>query len=82
MKEANLKELKQFAADVMLMKHKAGELGLLKTMHAFEPATQAVGYEIAEVIEGKRGDIKIRNKDRVKFMKNRAILALKRMNKQ
>jgi len=77
MKEAILKDLKQFAADVMLMKHKAGELGLLKTMHAFEPATQAVGYEIAEIIENKRNDIKIRDKDRIKFMKSRVISALK-----
>lgn len=48
-------ELKQFAADLMLMKAKAGGMGLYKTMHAIEPATQAVGWEIAERIEKNDG---------------------------
>lgn len=74
MKEASLKDLQQFASDVMLMKHKAGELGLYKTMHAFEPATQAVGWEIAEILEGKRNDIKISDKEKT-------IFTLKRMSK-
>lgn len=58
MNKAKVEEMKQFAADIMLMKHRAGELGLLKTMHAIEPATQAVGYEIADYIEGKAKYIK------------------------
>ena len=44
-------ELHEFASALMLMKHRAGQLGLFKTMHAIEPATQAVGYELAEHIE-------------------------------
>jgi hypothetical protein len=46
-------ELKQFAADLMLMKAKAGGMGLFKTMHAIEPATQVVGWEIVERIENE-----------------------------
>lgn len=57
MKEVKLSDLKDFAAEVVILKHKAGDLGLYKTMHAIEPATQAVGWEIAEIIEGKRNDI-------------------------
>lgn len=41
----------EIASALMLLKHRAGQLGLFKTMHALEPATQAVGYEIAECIE-------------------------------
>lgn len=41
----------EFASALMLMKVRAGQLGLWKTMHALEPATQAVGYEMAEQIE-------------------------------
>lgn len=35
---------------------RAGELGLFKTMHALEPAVQQVGWEMAEILEGKRPD--------------------------
>lgn len=44
-------EAHEFAGALMLMKVRAGELGLWKTMHAIEPATQVVGYEMAEQIE-------------------------------
>ena len=47
----SMKEERQFASDLMLMKARAGQLGLFKTMHALEPATQKVGWEIAEHIE-------------------------------
>jgi len=46
-----IEEQKAFAAELMLMKNKAARLGLFKTMHAIEPATQKVGWEIAEHIE-------------------------------
>lgn len=52
---SEIDDLKQFAADLMLMKVTAGQLGLFKTMHAIEPATQAVGWEIAERIEKNDG---------------------------
>lgn len=41
----------EFASALMLMKHRAGQLGFFKTMHALEPATQAIGWEMAEKIE-------------------------------
>jgi hypothetical protein len=46
-----------FASEVMLLKHKAGDLKLYKTMQALEPATQAVGWELAEILENKRPDL-------------------------
>ena len=51
--EQSLTELREFASDVALMKNRAARLGLWKTMHSLEPATQAVGWEIAEILEGK-----------------------------
>lgn len=48
----------EFASALMLMKVRAGQLGLFKTMHAIEPATQAVGWELAEHIEAKAGLMK------------------------
>ena len=41
----------EFASALMLMKHRAGQLGFFKTMHALEPATKAIGWEMAEKIE-------------------------------
>lgn len=46
----------QLAIDIINLKARAGEIGLYKTMHALEPATQAIGWEMAEILEGKRGD--------------------------
>lgn len=34
-----------------LVKHRLGEVGLLKTMHAMEAAVKAIGYEVCEHIE-------------------------------
>lgn len=47
--------LDEFSSAVMLLKHRAGQLGLFKTMHALEAATQAVGWELAEQIDAKHG---------------------------
>lgn len=44
-------EAHEFASALMLMKMRAGQLGFYKTMHALEPATQAIGWEMAENIE-------------------------------
>jgi hypothetical protein len=41
----------EFAGALMLMKARAGQLGFYKTMHALEPATQAIGWEMADNIE-------------------------------
>ena len=46
----------ELARDITLLKTRAGQLGMFKTMHALEPATQAVGWEMAEILEGKRPD--------------------------
>ena len=40
--------LDELATAITTLKHRAGELGMLVTMHALEPATQAVGYELAD----------------------------------
>ena len=47
------KEIKQFIADLVLMKAKAGELGLYKTMHKLEEPIGEVGYEFAELLNKK-----------------------------
>ena len=47
----------ELARDITLVKARAGQLGLFKTMHALEPATQAIGWEMAEILEGKRPDM-------------------------
>lgn len=41
-------ERHELASAIMLLKHRCGQLGMFKTMHAMEPATRAVGYELAE----------------------------------
>lgn len=46
-------EAHEFASALMLMKVRAGQLGFYKTMHALEPATQAIGWEIADKIEAE-----------------------------
>lgn len=38
------------------MKYEAGQMGLWKTMHALDTATNAIGWEMAEILEGKRPD--------------------------
>ena len=46
----------ELALAIVQLKFEAGRLGMWKTMHALEPATQAVGWEMAEILEGKRPD--------------------------
>jgi hypothetical protein len=43
-------DLLAFSADLARMKHRAGQLGLWKTMRALDRAAKAVGYEIAELL--------------------------------
>ncbi len=54
-KAQKTRELRNFPLEVVKLKSKAGKLGLYKTMHSLEAATQEVGYEIAEKIE--KGEI-------------------------
>ena len=44
------------ALAIVQLKYDAMKMGMLKTAHALEPATQAVGWEMAEILEGKRPD--------------------------
>ncbi len=40
-----------FCTALVVMKSRAAELGMWKTMHALDHATQAVGWEHAELME-------------------------------
>lgn len=46
-------DLTNVAIELSLLKNKLLSMGLYKTYHAIDSATQAVGYEMAEIIEGK-----------------------------
>lgn len=46
----------RFAADLVLVKDRAGRLGLWRTMHALDAATKEVGWEIADILEGRQAD--------------------------
>lgn len=46
----------ELANRIVQLKADAIAMGLIKTGHAMEEATQAVGWEMAEILEGKRGD--------------------------
>lgn len=37
--------------ELVVIKNRAGQLGMFKTMHALDHATQAVGWERAELME-------------------------------
>lgn len=45
------RRISEIANELVVLKHELGTLGLLKTMHAMEPAVQAIGWELAEIIE-------------------------------
>ena len=53
--DARMKEWSQFANELVAMKARAGQIGLLVTMHAMDKATQAVGWEIATKLDRKQG---------------------------
>lgn len=48
-------ERHEFASALALMKVRAMQLGLFKTMHAIDHGTKAVGWELAEKIEAEQG---------------------------
>lgn len=52
-------EIRKFIKDLTLLKDRAGRLELFKTMHALEPATQAVGFEVAELIKKQNPILKL-----------------------
>lgn len=47
------KDMTDVASELSLLKNKLLSMGLYKTYHAMDSATQVVGYEMAEIIEGK-----------------------------
>jgi len=51
--KTDIQAMLDFAGDLTRMKVRAMELGLVETCHAMEPATQKVGWEIADVLAGK-----------------------------
>ena len=61
-------ERQRFIAEVVMMKNRAGELGLWQTMHAFDAVTCAYGEEVvghpARVItvDRERGDRLLRRR--------------------
>ena len=44
---------RDFITDLVLLKARAGRLGLWKTMHALEEATQFVGWEVADAHQAR-----------------------------
>lgn len=49
-----------FARRLGLMKEEAGRLRLWRTMHALEAPLKEIGWEIADIIEGKQHDTQAR----------------------
>ena len=49
-------EAASLAHEIVDLKARCMRAGLIKTAHALEPATQAIGWEMAEILEGKRND--------------------------
>lgn len=45
---------REFASRLVLVKVEAGRLGLWRTMHALDKGTQAVGWEIARIEDGRQ----------------------------
>ena len=45
---------RDFITELILMKGKAAKFGLWKTMHKLDAATKAVGYEVADIRQGKQ----------------------------
>jgi hypothetical protein len=46
----------QFIIDLTSMKASAGQLGLWRTMQAIDSATNAAGWELADLISGRQAD--------------------------
>jgi hypothetical protein len=47
MNKSKAQQRKDFASEVALLKHRAGELGLFYTMQKLESAVTMIGYELA-----------------------------------
>jgi hypothetical protein len=49
-RHAPTKQQRDFAVELVQIKAKAGSLGLFRTMHALDKATNAVGWELADML--------------------------------
>lgn len=46
----------ELSCELVKLKYAAFTMGLIKTGHALDKATNAIGWEMAEILEGKRVD--------------------------
>ena len=51
-----------FTLELVAAKNRAAELGLWKTMHALDKATQAIGWERAELLQNPDAEFRGLNK--------------------
>lgn len=52
-KQISRQKLSEMALAISITKNELLTLGLIKTYHAIDEATRAIGYEMAEIIEDK-----------------------------
>lgn len=50
----DVKASEQLAIELVYLKARAGKLGLFRTMHALDKATQEIGWEIAVQLDPKQ----------------------------
>lgn len=51
-------QMEKFNLDLVILKDRAGKLGLFKTMHKLDDAQKAAGFEEADLIIKKRKQIR------------------------
>lgn len=49
-------ERRQFVAELAAIKHRAGQLGMWRTMQHLDRAASEAGYELADLLTGKQTD--------------------------
>lgn len=52
--QQTIKERHQFANELPLVMHRAGQLGLWRTMHKLHDAVRELGWELADISAGKQ----------------------------
>lgn len=52
-KEITHEGMRDLATELCLLKNRLLSVGMYKTYHAIDSATKAIGWEMAEIIEGK-----------------------------
>jgi len=51
MTEIQEQDRRDFIVELIAIKHRAIQLGMIKTFHAIDEATKVVGWELAEMLE-------------------------------